>query len=69
MVKMKTQQNKTDPVENVICRNFEELIHKGIKVFGISYYNTQLNKVEIEEVNKQENKDAASCPYHKTGEE
>jgi hypothetical protein len=65
MMQMEPQQSKTAKINIIVCRDLEQAMGGLIKIFSIAFYNSQLNKIEIEKMQDQEYHNSRTCPYHK----
>ena len=62
---MKAQQNKANPVKDIIRGDLKKLVCQGVEVFRITLNNAKFYKVEVKEMNKEENKNTSASPDHK----
>ena len=53
---MKPEKSETGKVNIIVCRDLEKVMCHGIKIFRITFNKSQLNKIEIEEMEYQEDK-------------
>src|SRR5690606_18573917 len=64
VIEMETEEQEADPVKDHITPDAKQLMRNRIEVFRISFDNSQLNEIEIEEMDHEEDQHRSSCPYH-----
>jgi hypothetical protein len=65
MVKMKPQKSKTDKINIIVSRNFEEPMSNCIKIFRISLHETKPDEIKIKEMQHKKSQYRSSGPDHK----